>query len=607
MKNKKFLNLSFVICSLVIALAIVGCGKDEGGGGGGGDSAGRNPTVTASELFDVSGATAIATASSNEVSVSDIRASAGATVTELLRITGSGEIASVLTAALTNSWHPPISLIETGPDGSLYIGFQWSLWVRNEAGVELDAAFFKITPAGVVSIVDDAIYGVGTWYGDSNNGELPVKQLQFDSAGNLYYLGRSSSGSTILKKKTVAGVISQIGNNRMEVRDFLVTPDGFVLFHGSNSGSWSTEWLRVYTDASTSVDNIFYNDGGTGWLRSYYYHTIGTTNYVYLIGENLTLLDGIRSRNVSGIVKVSLNSAGVASGMEVLYDDNNMYSNDYGTIGEQLVWGYWDDINQENKKFFTYDEYGNINVPLVLADGVTEEAIKVYIRNKFQNIVASTLEAVTFAGTNTNETYSTSWDMSRILNDLVGANITGTTWKNWKEENGLNSVRFGNAKQLLFPDNGNLYAVLKLDTWNSGSAKGDKLFLIVNEYGTLETTGFPQDTATYYTSMSKAKAYDNYDDNYVVYLGSKGGRYKIFRLDLRYPTLAPVDLTGGIDDYEIFSFSFDAVTSTLYYDVYDMSNNTSYMVEQLITSTTTSAAIAADGYTITEVVPFAAD
>ena len=86
-----------VSCFLVLAvLAVVGCGEQ-----GGGDSSGtRNPTVSASELFDVSDATAIAAASSSGVSTSDIRASSGELTTELLRITATGGVASVLTSAI---------------------------------------------------------------------------------------------------------------------------------------------------------------------------------------------------------------------------------------------------------------------------------------------------------------------------------------------------------------------------------------------------------------------------------------------------------------------------------------------------------------------------
>jgi len=602
--NKNYFGLILVVCSLLVTTLVVGCGDHGGGGSGGGD---RNPTVSVSELFDVSGATAIAAASSSTVSTSDIRAMSGATVTELLKwisseASSAASLESVLTDALTRNYHPPISLIETGPDGSLYVGFQWSLWIRNEAGVEGDAAFFKITPAGVVSVVDDVISGVGTWYGDSNNGELPVKQLQFDSAGNLYYLGRGTSGSTILKKKTTAGVISQIGNDRMEVRDFLVTPDGLVFFHGSNAGAWSIEWLRV-VDTTNSVHNLFYNDGSNGYLRCYYRHKVGDTNYVYLVGENMTLLDGIQTRNISGIVKVTLTATGAASAITVLYDDNNMYSDSYGTIGGQLVWGYWDDVAQKNQRFFAYDTYGNLIVPLSLEAGVTEAQILAYIRAKFQTTTTDNLADIIFAGLTTTEAWPNKWDMSYRLDDLINTKIAGTTWASWKETNGLQGVRFGNAKQVLFPDDGNLYAILKLDTWNSGSAKGDKLFRIVNSSGALATQGFLQDEATYYKSMSKARACGDY----VIYLSNKAGQYKILRLDLRDATLAPVDLIPDKTNIEIFGFTYDAAASKIYYDVYDLDNNTSYMAEQLVTLTAVAAEISAEGYTVTEVVPFEAE
>ena len=235
--------------------------------------------------------------------------------------------------------------------------------------------------------------------------------------------------------------------------------------------------------------------------------------------------------------------------------------------------------------------------------GVTEAQILAYIRAKFQTTTTDNLADITFAGLTTTEAWPNKWDMSYRLDDLINTKIAGTTWASWKETNGLQGVRFGNAKQVLFPDDGNLYAILKLDTWNSGSAKGDKLFRIVNSSGALATQGFLQDEATYYKSMSKARACGNY----VIYLSNKAGQYKIFRLDLRDATLAPVDLIPDKTNIEIFGFTYDATASKIYYDVYDLNNNTSYMAEQLITATAAAAEISAEGYTVTEVVPFEAE
>ncbi len=594
MKKSYWFILIGLAVLIVAILLMIGCGSSGGGGGGGDD---HNPAIAMSSLFDVSGATAIAAASENTSSSSAIQSFTSTSVTELLKLDASGEVSSVLSSALANQWHPPISLIETGPDGSLYIGFQWGIWVTSTIESEsFQACFFKISQDGVIESVDSDIYGVGSWHGGSDNGELPVKQVQFDSAGNLYYLGSNSSGNTLLKKKNIStGVISQIGSSNYEVRDFLVTDDGLVLFHGSNVGNWSIEWLRIY--AGTSVSTIFYNDGA-GWLRAYYYFTQGSNNSVFLIGENITTLNAAGvPQKYSGIIKVTIDSNGAPTGVTAIYDDKNMYNETHNTLGEQLTWGYWDPIDMSDKKFFTYDEYNNLTIPLSLEAGITEEAIRSFVREKFKTITTDTLDTVTFTGISTEE-----WMMSNYLDDLVTANIDGTTWASWREENGLNGVQFGNAKQLMLADSGKLYAVMQLDSWGSGSSAGDKLFQIVNEYGTPEIAGFTQDEVNYYKSMNKVRSYGNY----AVYLSSKVGYYKVYRVDLTSPTAAPVDMTPNKSEIEIFNYSYDSSDGSLFYDVYDLSDNTSYIAKQKITETSVDSEIAVEGYTITDVTPFGA-
>ncbi|MBU1027040.1 MAG: hypothetical protein KKA31_04845 [Candidatus Margulisbacteria bacterium] len=597
MKNRLLIGVILVSASLLL----YGCGQPEVISSIGGDDH-QNPAVSASNLFDVSGAKAIATASRDTISTSHIRASSSSTITELLKLDEDDKISSIFTEYLASTWHPPISVIETGPDGSLYIGFQWGIWVETEsstigASSGQPVAFFRIKPDGTVEIVDKDIYGVGTWYGHSENGELPVKQVQFDSDGNMYYVGMSSSGTSALKKKAVDGTISQLGTNKMAVRDFLVCPNGFVLFHGSNADNWNVEWLRLVN--GSTVNNIFYNDGASGWLRAYYNYSYGGSNYIFLVGENLTLLDADEiPRKYSGIIRVTLNDSGKPTAVEAVYDDNNMYNETHTSIGDQLSWGYWDPLEMTNKKFFATNDYGQLELPLSFEAGVTEADVKAFIRKKYQSITTDTLDSVAFAGVTTTET----WMINYLLNDMVTANITGKTWAKWREENGLIGVRFGNAKQLLFSEGGKLYAVMNLDSWGAGTSKGDKLFQIVNDAGSPEIVAFPQDTTSYYKSMSKARIFGNY----AIYLSNKVGMYKIFRLDITDNTAAPVDMIPDKTNIEIFSFNYNADTSMLYYDVYDLGSNTSYLASQAITSTSVATEISAEGYTITDVVPFTA-
>lgn len=543
-----------------------------------------------SSLFNVSGAVAIASAdnlSSSNVVNADGVVALSTTADDVLKLNASGELSSILTG---ESSFYTVRVIETGPDGSLYLGFSYPVWGYDETGQYSQlGAFFRIFTTGTAEVVDPDIYGIGTWYGSSDNGELPDKQVQFDSDGNIYYMGTDSQYNTILKMKSASdGSISQIGNSNMAVRDFLVCDNGFVLFHGSNASDWNVEWLRVIYN--NSVNNVFYNSGSYGWLRSYYKDI---NNNVVLVGSSLVLLDEEdNERRYSGIIRVMLDETGAPTTTEALYDDNNMYSDSYNTIGEQLNYGYWDYDSNNWEKFFATDGYGSTSTPLTLETGVSKEVVDSYVRNKFYSISFDSLDSVSWEGMTTTES------VTDMFNGVLDQNISGETWATWRDANGLNGVSFSNAKSLLFADSGELFAIMSLDSWGGSSVDGDKLFRIINDTGTASISAYPQDSS--YKAMTRARLFENY----CVYSSSKVGKYKLFRLDLDDPSSDPVNMIPDKNNVEIYSFNYNPVTGMLLFDVYDMSNNTSYLAQQEIDSTTTASETTAEGYTITDVVPF---
>lgn len=581
---------------LFFSFLLYGCGETHKQGGGGTASV----STSVSNVFDVTGAKAIVAASSTTASsllAKGVRVK-DASVTDLLKLTATGEFASILN--LPEGSRPPISVIEKGPDGCLYVGFQWGFWVQDTGTSDArgtSVCFVKIYREGTVESVDNSLHGVGTWYGDSNNGDLPVKQVQFDSDGNLYYLGTSGT-TTVLKKKTPAGVISQIGNNQMSVRDFYVCPNGLVLFHGSNAGSWSTEWLRVIT-AANSVKNIFYNSGSDGWLRAYYY--VPNNNSIILVGSNLQIKDQLGvSKRYSGITQVILNADATTKAVNLLYDDNNMYD-DSRSLANQIMYGYWDGIEQ--KTFFTPDSWGGTALPLALTSGTSEDAIRSFIREKYYSITTDTLGSLTFEAmdfTGTQETVH-GISCSNIADKIsaeVSAHITGVTWKQWKDANGLKNVSFGWAKQLVLADNGCLYAVMKLDSWSGSTFNGDRIYQIIDANGNASIEAFSRHAT--YRSISKTRCYGNY----LLCIANSGGESKILRYTLTSPAADPADMTSARSNILIYSFNYNPTNTTLYYDVYNYDNNTSALVEQLITEAATSTTRTATGRVITDVVPF---
>jgi hypothetical protein len=220
---------------------------------------------------------------------------------------------------------------------------------------------------------------------------------------------------------------------------------------------------------------------------------------------------------------------------------------------------------------------------------VTEASIRSYIRNKFQSISVDDLDSLTFAG----QTTDTAWALNTYLDNLVAAHITGTTWADWRTANGLSGIAFGNAKQLVFADDGSLYAVMPLDNWGSTTTKGDKLFRIVDSTGTATITAYAQHST--YKNMSKARACGDY----VVYLSSKVGVYKILRSDLINPSASPTDLRPTLgENATIYGFSYSATGNLLIYNYYNGDNNISYYCEQPVDSVTPSVERETTGFTL---------
>jgi hypothetical protein len=82
------------------------------------------------------------------------------------------------------------------------------------------------------------------YYG-TNNGNPPI---QFDDAGNIYYaatlpLQGSMPASTLTLRKYVNGSITNLVNENMILRDFIVLGDGTVVISGTTS-STTTSWVR---------------------------------------------------------------------------------------------------------------------------------------------------------------------------------------------------------------------------------------------------------------------------------------------------------------------------------------------------------------------------
>lgn len=317
---------------------LISCNENKGG-----QSNNYHGDVYLSDLFDVRGATSVVkTAKTGD---STLVSSSANQENDLLKIMENGAYQSIFNKVNSN-WNLKIAVMELGPDGSLYVGLDWGIWIRNDYGIKQkdqsnfpdfskapegqNVALFKINPNGFTEIVDPDIQGMGQFY---NKSFLAKKQIQFDSEGSVYYLGRQGQ-TTVLKKKTKEGKITQIGSSRMEVRDFMVSVNGMVIFNGANQGDWDTQWLRIFR-ADGSVFNIYYREN-SGWLNSYF---LDKNNNLILVGYNLSL--GNDNRIYNGIVRVNLTQGKVNSYEELMNDSiaNQQFQGVGFSSAKQLMMG----------------------------------------------------------------------------------------------------------------------------------------------------------------------------------------------------------------------------------------------------------------------------
>jgi hypothetical protein len=98
--------------------------------------------------------------------------------------------------------------------------------------------------SGVPTCIDNTLSEIRWPYeepGRNIDGILPPP-IQFDGSGRIYYLGRSESGNTVLRRVS-GGTPTDLINQNIEVNSFYVTPNSDVI-HCGNTTSSSSRWIR---------------------------------------------------------------------------------------------------------------------------------------------------------------------------------------------------------------------------------------------------------------------------------------------------------------------------------------------------------------------------
>ena len=117
---------------------------------------------------------------------------------------------------------------------------------------------------GIASCVDFSISWVSL-SAQSSSDVVEYAPVQFDDAGNIYYTG-TDSGKFVLRK-SAGGVVTNMINDNITLKAFVVIGDGSVLVNGVTISS-GTEFMRRIS-ASNTVENLLAQDSRVTFVRKF--------------------------------------------------------------------------------------------------------------------------------------------------------------------------------------------------------------------------------------------------------------------------------------------------------------------------------------------------
>jgi hypothetical protein len=154
------------------------------------------------------------------------------------QVTGSGLLAVTAAGISTDallSGNATISNFYSAPNGKYYVLFQSAVPLVDGGNPCLLAEVNAQT--GFPTCIDEELQSI-QW---SNFG-FTNSPIQFDSSGNIYYIGTAVNGKTALRKYS-SGQSLNLVNDNIQINDFLVLGDGGVIMTGSTTSS-SVRWVR---------------------------------------------------------------------------------------------------------------------------------------------------------------------------------------------------------------------------------------------------------------------------------------------------------------------------------------------------------------------------
>jgi hypothetical protein len=154
------------------------------------------------------------------------------------QVTGSGLLAVTAAGISTDallSGNATISNFYSAPNGKYYVLFQSAVPLVDGGNPCLLAEVNAQT--GFPTCIDEELQSI-QW----NNYGFTNSPIQFDSNGNIYYIGTAVNGKTALRKYS-SGQSLNLVNDNIQINDFLVLGDGGVIMTGSTTSS-SVRWVR---------------------------------------------------------------------------------------------------------------------------------------------------------------------------------------------------------------------------------------------------------------------------------------------------------------------------------------------------------------------------
>jgi hypothetical protein len=228
--------------------------------GQGNNSGGTN--TAAGLKFDLSNASGLVLSDQNIASATfsdagpgsrSLRSEAGS---NLKKVFSNGMLGNALSRGKAQ-----VSKFLVGPNNKLYVLFSQNCLYGNNCSErcllgEVD------TSSGDMSCVDNSLQSI-TWSDSANNAAPSSKPLQFDNAGNLYYMG-SANGMTVLRKYDASTKSNQdLINSNITINGYLVLSDGSILYAGYTQSS-SSYWLRKRLASGAIVP--IKSDINVGWM-----------------------------------------------------------------------------------------------------------------------------------------------------------------------------------------------------------------------------------------------------------------------------------------------------------------------------------------------------